>query len=90
MTGAVATESERMQEKSPVAGELWSLEKGAGLFLHVGWHILRPTVLCKNSSLLCKFANSTVDNLHSKKRKRNLWPSSPPLLLLRHFVLETE
>jgi len=34
--GAVATESERMQEKSPVAGELWSLEKGAGLFLRVG------------------------------------------------------
>ena len=35
------------------------------------------------SSTMCKLAG---DNLHSKKRKRSLWPNSPPPLLLRHFV----
>ena len=47
MTGAVATESERMQEKSPVAGELWGLEKGRGFSFALGDAFYAPLSCAK-------------------------------------------
>src|SRR6266581_8695826 len=61
MTGAVATESERMQEKSPVAGELWSLEKGGRSFSFTLGGTFYAPLSCAKTHPCC--ANSPIPPL---------------------------
>jgi len=90
MTGLSLLSPNGCKRKAPSPESCGAWRKGRGFSFALGDAFYAPPSCAKLVPVVQFACNSAADNLHSKKKAEPLVPSSPPPLLLRHFVLETE